>query len=95
MHQLFPYDESQRGSITELFQKYLEKWFVISDEFKPPLDRYFGVMYNPEEYSESRFLSLAQGLEAYHKILKGQTSSSQRLDYRERELQKYMNSIQR
>jgi hypothetical protein len=68
--QLFPHDESQRGSIPELFQKYVQKWFEISEEIRPLFDLYFGVMYNSEMYIEFKFLGLAHALESYHRYCK-------------------------
>ena len=35
----------------------LNRWFEISEKFKPVFDLYFGVMYSPEMYSEFQFLS--------------------------------------
>src|SRR5215211_1661900 len=53
-------------------ENYMDKWFEISERFKPVFDLYFGVMYNPKMYTEFQFLGLAQALESYHRIAKAQ-----------------------
>jgi hypothetical protein len=62
---LFPY-EYERDATESLLEKYLKKWFALSDKARPFLALYFGVMYNTEMYRRFQFLGLAQALEAYH-----------------------------
>jgi ApeA N-terminal domain 1 len=62
---LFPY-EYERDSTEALLEKYLKKWFTLSDKARAFLALYFGVMYNTEMYRRFQFLGLAQALEAYH-----------------------------
>jgi hypothetical protein len=47
-------------------EKYLKKWFTLSDKAIAFLALNFGVMYNAEMYRRFQFLGLAQALEAYH-----------------------------
>ncbi len=60
---LLPYSE-----LGESFPQVLFRWFRIADELRTVLDLYFGSIYNQEEFLHSKFLSLVQAVEAYHRI---------------------------
>lgn len=46
---------------------YLGNWISKSESLKPVYNLYFSTFYNPHQYLESKFLSLAQAIETYHR----------------------------
>jgi hypothetical protein len=60
---LFPRDILQ-DSIQVLFEKYIKKWFELSNT--PVINLYCAIMFNPKRYMEYLFLGLAQAIESYH-----------------------------
>jgi hypothetical protein len=49
------------------FEILLRNWFKKEDVLKPICGLYFGVLNNPLQYLENRFLSLVQAAEAFHR----------------------------
>jgi len=49
------------------FGEYLNYWFEKAELLRPVYDLYFGTFYNQSMYISSRFLSLAQALEVFHR----------------------------
>lgn len=64
----FPYD-----SIKEDVGTMLHNWFQKSDVLLPIYDLYFGTLYHSTMYLQQRFLSIAQGIESYHRRVFGGT----------------------
>jgi hypothetical protein len=60
---IFPRSQSQRNSMPNLLENYLNKWFELSNT--PLINLYCAVMFNPEMYMEYLFLGLAQAIESY------------------------------
>ena len=61
---LFKYTDIQ-----ESFEEKINNWIDAYSVIKPALNLFFSVRYNPSQYVESEFLSLAQALETYHRRL--------------------------
>ena len=57
------------GSIGDRFGKLVQGWFEQVDQLRSVRTLFFSVIFNDAMYLESRFLSLAQALEAYHRAL--------------------------
>ena len=63
---VFIYDD-----ISDDFDEILKNWFKKSDVLKPVFDLYFSVFDDQNMYTEQKFLSLSQALEAYHRRIFG------------------------
>ena len=63
IHMLIPYRAIQQD-IEAIFRK----WWRVSQELSGVCGPYFGYMYNPHQYLEYQFLSLAIALEQYHRL---------------------------
>lgn len=59
----------QYTAIEESFEEKINSWIDAYDVIEPALNLFFSVRYNPSQYVESEFLSLAQALETYHRQL--------------------------
>jgi ApeA N-terminal domain 1 len=59
------------AAIREQYQQCLEHWFAKAPILKPVYDLYFSTLYGSDMYGESKFLSLAQALETYHRRIFG------------------------
>jgi hypothetical protein len=59
---LFTFDD-----ISGQFEAYLQNWFGKAESLKPVYDLFFGTLYNPSMYLESKFLSLIQAIESFHR----------------------------
>lgn len=57
--------------IHERWSDHLQRWFARAADLRPVLDLYFSTLYASSIYAESRFLSLAQALETYHRRVLG------------------------
>lgn len=55
------------SDLQDQFSEYMRTWLSHSYALGPVLDLYFSTFYNPQQYLESRFLSLTQAIEAYHR----------------------------
>ena len=55
------------ASIRDQYQECLQHWFAKAPTLNPVYDLYFSTLYGSEVYLESKFLSLAQALETYHR----------------------------
>jgi len=55
------------GLIKSNFEKILNKWIDLYAILEPAFDLYFSTRFNPHKFSESKFLTLVQGLETYHR----------------------------
>jgi hypothetical protein len=53
--------------LDEAFGRSLCNWLEKAEDLDPVYQLYFGTMYNPRAYLRHQFLSLVQGLEAYHR----------------------------
>lgn len=49
------------------YGQFLERWIARADTLGPVFNLYFGTIFNPENYLELQFLSLAQAVESYHR----------------------------
>ncbi len=58
-----PYSE-----VAASFPGLLFRWLKIADELRTVIELFFGSLYNQDEFLHSKFLSLVQALEAYHRI---------------------------
>lgn len=52
-------------------QDIVQKWIAKSDILQPVYDLYFSTLYNPNVYSDFKFLTLAQAVETYHRRVYG------------------------
>jgi hypothetical protein len=59
--------------IRDIYASVVRTWLEKSEELRPVVDLYFSTLFAPGQYSESRFLSLAQALETYHRTRIGGT----------------------
>lgn len=59
----------QYTDIQESFEEKINSWIDAYNIIEPALNLFFSVRYNPTQYVESEFLSLAQALETYHRQL--------------------------
>lgn len=55
------------GDIQTDLANFLNQWLVKAENLKPVMDLYFGVLRNPSMYLDSKFLSLAQAIEVFHR----------------------------
>ena len=55
------------GDIHDDFGKFIGNWFEKAELLGPVHDLYFATAYGSSAYLDDRFLSLVQGLEAYHR----------------------------
>lgn len=53
--------------VQEQLESYLCNWVEKAELLKPVYDLFFGTLYNPYLYVQSRFLNLIQAIEAYHR----------------------------
>lgn len=53
--------------IRPYYEQALQIWFQKAPLLRPVYDLYFSTLYNPRQYLEGRFLSLAQAVETYHR----------------------------
>ena len=61
----------QYTDIQESFEEKINSWVDAYKVIEPALNLFFSVRYNPSQYVESEFLSLAQAFETYHRQLYG------------------------
>ncbi len=59
----------QYTDIQESFEEKINSWIDAYNVIETALNLFFSVRYNPSQYVESEFLSLAQALETYHRQL--------------------------
>lgn len=52
-------------------QDLVQKWISRSEILQPVYDLYFSTLYNPNVYSDFKFLTLAQAVETYHRRVFG------------------------
>jgi hypothetical protein len=52
-------------------QDLVQKWISRSEILQPVYNLYFSTLYNPQVYSELKFLTLAQAVETYHRRVFG------------------------
>ena len=57
----------------ENFERFLGNWFEKAERLGPVNDLYFATAYGSQAYLDDRFLSLVQGVEAYHRRALGTT----------------------
>lgn len=50
---------------------YITNWFTQAERLKPVYTLYFSILYAPNMYLESQFLSLTQAIETYHRRVHG------------------------
>lgn len=65
------------GDINEDFGGFLSNWFGKAERLGPVYDLYFATAYGSPAYLDDRFLSLVQGVEAYHRRALGTTELSE------------------
>lgn len=53
--------------VQEQLESHLCNWIEKAELLKPVYDLFFGTLYNPYLYVQSRFLNLIQAIEAYHR----------------------------
>lgn len=53
--------------IQEQLESYLCNWIEKREDLKPVYDLFFGTLYNPPFFVETRFLNMIQAIEAYHR----------------------------
>src|SRR5258706_2892436 len=56
-------------AIESSFEKCIQNWIKKYELLEPAINLYFSVLYNPSNFVEVRFLSLAQAIETYHRRL--------------------------
>ncbi len=61
------------GDIHEDFGRFVGEWFGKAERLGPVYDLYFATAYGSPAYLDDRFLSLVQGVEAYHRRALGTT----------------------
>jgi hypothetical protein len=61
------------GDIHGDFGRFLNNWFGKAERLGPVYDLYFATAYGSPAYLDDRFLSLVQGVEAYHRRALGTT----------------------
>ena len=58
-------------TIETKIQDLVQKWIARSEVLQPVYNLYFSTLYNPQVYSELKFLTLAQAVETYHRRVFG------------------------
>lgn len=56
------------GDIHDRFVDVLERWFNVTSNLHTVCDLFFGVQFDPDMYIHQKLLSLAQGLESFHRL---------------------------
>jgi hypothetical protein len=61
------------ANVEDGFQRLIRDWFATMELLEPVYQLYFGALFAPEMYLETRFLVFMQALEAYHRRTRGGT----------------------
>ena len=78
--------------VQEQLESYLCNWIEKTEDLKPVYDLFFGTIYNPPFFVETRFLNMIQAIEAYHRRrCVGKYQSNQ--EYRNGLYQKFVAAI--
>jgi hypothetical protein len=59
------------ADVEDILDTVLLRWYSDAKKIKSVIDLYLGLFYLPKRYLTERFLSLAQAIEAFHRILYG------------------------
>jgi hypothetical protein len=58
------------NDISEKFGETINRWIILNKELRTTANLFFGSRYRPGSYADSRFLTLAQAAEIYHRSRK-------------------------
>lgn len=55
------------ADLRDNIQEFLSNWYGKREKLKPVYDLYFGTLYRPGVYVETRFMNIVQAIESYHR----------------------------
>lgn len=74
-----PYTKSRNGRVFRYsqlagnFDSCIRQWFELAEKIEPTLTLYLGHSFRPDQFLEDLFMSLAQGIESFHRRICGGT----------------------